>query len=53
MKQNRENVRKYYYNNRDLITEKRRQYYKNNKDKILSRQKVTRGKKKNIDSNNE
>ena len=51
---NRRNVKKYYDNNKEKISEKRKEHYKENKVEILERQKIARDKraesnKKNID----
>jgi len=46
MQRNRDNVSKYYYNNKELVSDKRKVYYKENKEKILSRQKIWRDNKK-------
>lgn len=53
METNRQNVKKYYENNKEMVSMKRKEYYKENRDTILSRQKIARDKKKNIHIDND
>ena len=46
IEQNRANVKEYYNNNKDLISEKRKKYYIENREEILEKQKINRLKRK-------